>query len=287
MTALPRRIIGALAAARVLLGGAIRTRGAVVLGYHDVDDSPTNATTYLTTPDLLRSQLKAVIGWGVSFVELGELCDRHARGESLDGLAAVSFDDGLVGVWRHALPILLELGVPATVFAVADPSASMQPWPGRRPMNDDELRGLASEGITIGSHTMSHASLPGLSSTALRRELGDARTRLGDVLERRVDLLAYPYGHHDTRVRAAARDVGYRAACTFLNGRLTTTVDPYRIPRLTMNSQSPFRLAYHLARPASSWPDHQFDTVVDRVDRELDTGSGATARRQYPRHRPS
>jgi peptidoglycan/xylan/chitin deacetylase (PgdA/CDA1 family) len=164
------------------------------------------------------------------------------------------------------LPILRELDVPATVFVVADPGSCAQPWPGSRAMTDEEVRVLAGNGVTIGSHTMSHASLPGLDADALRHELHDSRTRLEDLAQQPVDLLAYPYGHHDQRVRAEARASGFRAACTFLNGRFTNRVDPYRIPRLTMNGQDHARLAYHVARRASSWPDHQLDVVLDRDD---------------------
>jgi peptidoglycan/xylan/chitin deacetylase (PgdA/CDA1 family) len=268
MPLLGGRAAGAFATLRVLGGGAVRASGAVVFAYHDIDDDPANATTYLAAPGRLRAQLLSVISWGLGFVELGELCDRHARGESLDGLAAISFDDGLHGVYRHALPILRELDIPVTVFVVADPRSSAQPWPGSRAMTDQEVRELADNGVTIGSHTMSHASLPGLDASALRHELGDSRAQLEDLVQRPVDLLAYPCGHHDPRVRAEARASGYRAACTFLNGRFTTRVDPYRIPRLTMNDQSRARLAYHVARPAASWPDHQVGIVLDRDNPE-------------------
>jgi peptidoglycan/xylan/chitin deacetylase (PgdA/CDA1 family) len=266
MPLLARRAAGAFAALRVLGGRAVRASGAVVFAYHDVDDDPTNATTYLATPDRLRAQLLSVISWGLRFVDLGDLCDRHARDESLDGLAAISFDDGLHGVYRHALPILRELDIPATVFVVADSGSCAQPWPGSRAMTDQEVRALADNGVTIGSHTMSHVSLPGLDTVALRYELADSRARLEDLVQQSVDLLAYPYGHHDPRVRAETRESGYRAACTFLNGRFTSRVDAFRIPRLTMNEQSRARLAYHVSRPAASWPDHQLDVVLDRDD---------------------
>jgi peptidoglycan/xylan/chitin deacetylase (PgdA/CDA1 family) len=266
MPLLARRAAGALAALRVLAGGTVRASGAVVFAYHDIDDDGGNATTYLATPERLRTQLLSVMSWGLSFVGLGELCDRHDRGESLDGLAAISFDDGLHGVYRHALPILRELDVPATVFVVADPGSCAQPWPGSRTMTDQEVRALAENGVTIGSHTMSHSSLPDLDADELRYELRTSRARLEEVAQHPVDLLAYPYGHHDPRVRAEAREAGYRAGCTFLNGRFTPEVDPYRVPRLTMNDQHRPRLAYHVARPASSWPDHQLDVVLDRAD---------------------
>ncbi|HUF84538.1 MAG TPA: hypothetical protein VMQ81_08110, partial [Acidimicrobiia bacterium] len=73
----------------------------------------------------------------------------------------------------------------------------------------------------------------------------------------------YPFGHHDDGVRAVARRVGYRAGFTFLNGRVEGGLDRYRLPRLTMyEGHTRAMLAYHLARPASSWPDHQVDRVA-------------------------
>jgi peptidoglycan/xylan/chitin deacetylase (PgdA/CDA1 family) len=275
MAGLAHRALGAFGAARVLAGGSVQTSGAAVFAYHDIDDDPANATTYLVRPEQFRSQLLSVLSWGLTFVELGELCDRHAAGEPLDGLAALTFDDGLHGVYRCAFPVLQDLEIPATVFVVADPGSSRQAWPGSRAMTDQELRALAESGITIGSHTLSHASLPDLDATALRHELVDSRARLADLVQHPVDLLAYPYGHHDPRVRAETRASGYRAACTFLNGRFTAAVDQYRIPRLTMSGQSRARLAYHVSRPASSWPDHQLTTVLDHDDPRMGPGSQA------------
>ena len=54
-----------------------------------------------------------------TLVSLGEFADRLAAGGPLRWVAAVTFDDGYAGVFEHALPILRELRVPATVFLVA------------------------------------------------------------------------------------------------------------------------------------------------------------------------
>jgi hypothetical protein len=49
--ALPaRRAAGALAALQVSAAGTVRASDAVVFAYHDIDDEPGNATTYLATP---------------------------------------------------------------------------------------------------------------------------------------------------------------------------------------------------------------------------------------------
>jgi peptidoglycan/xylan/chitin deacetylase (PgdA/CDA1 family) len=56
-------------------------------------------------------------------VPLEEFVGRVARGESLRGVAAVTFDDGYAGVFDHAWPVLRALSIPATVFVVAEAPA--------------------------------------------------------------------------------------------------------------------------------------------------------------------
>ena len=53
-------------------------------------------------------------------IRLSEFVDRMTTGGSLRSLAAITFDDGYAGVYEHAAPVLHRLGVPATVFVVAE-----------------------------------------------------------------------------------------------------------------------------------------------------------------------
>lgn len=53
-------------------------------------------------------------------VPLADFVNRLCRGERLRGVAAVTFDDGYRGVFDHAWPLLRDLGIPATVFVVAE-----------------------------------------------------------------------------------------------------------------------------------------------------------------------
>src|SRR6476620_5774425 len=44
---------------------------------------------------------------------------RIRAGRPLQGLVALTFDDGYRGVFESALPVLRDLGLPATVFVIA------------------------------------------------------------------------------------------------------------------------------------------------------------------------
>lgn len=234
-----------------------------MLGYHDVVAGPEIGLELNVTAEQLRRQLRTVRRLGYRFVALGELSALVRAGASTDGLAAVTFDDALAGVGHHALPVLDELGVPATLFAVsAQWGRSPQWWPGSAPMmSRKELRDAHHAGVTVGAHSRTHASLTGLSGAQLRDEVAGCRADLEDVVQEPVRLFAYPFGHHDDAVREHVDEAGYDAAFTFLNGRIAAA-DRFRLPRLTMGRHhGPARLAYHLARPARSWPDHQVGRV--------------------------
>ena len=258
------RVVTVAAAAATL----VRCRaagGAVVLGYHDVVARDAEGLTVTATA--LRGHIRLLRRLGLRIAPLDELCRRLLVGDPATDLAVLTFDDGLSGVHRHALAVLAEEGAPATLFAVSDRWGVVPRWwPGSgRVMTRGEFRDVVAAGVAIEAHTRTHPSLPGLADADLRRELHDCRRELEDLGGAAVRAVAYPDGHHDRRVRAAARDAGYELGFTFLNGRIASTDDPFRLPRLTMHAgHTVARLAYHLARPAASWPDHQL-AVVDPV----------------------
>jgi peptidoglycan/xylan/chitin deacetylase (PgdA/CDA1 family) len=255
-----RLVTPAVAAGRRLL----RARGAIILGYHDVSAPGTPASGLTVGADDLDRHLRLLRLWGFTPVHLEVILDRLSAGESVDDLVAITFDDALLGVHRWGLPTLDRHGVPATVFVVTEHLGVDPPWwPGMaRTLTADELADLVTAGHHIGSHTCYHRSLVELDGRALGDDLAGSHQRIMDLTGRPPSSLAYPSGHHNAVVRRAARECGYRAGLTFLNGRAEVGVDSFRLPRLTMGAHhSTPRLAYHVGRPARSWPDHQLDQV--------------------------
>jgi peptidoglycan/xylan/chitin deacetylase (PgdA/CDA1 family) len=241
--------------------------GAAVLGYHDVvADAERTAEHHSVTADQLRSHIRLLRRLGLRIAPLAELVAMHRAGTSLDGLAALTFDDALVGVHDHALEVLDDERTPATVFVVTDAVGVAPPWwPGSaRTMTSDELRTVAAAGVSLAAHSSRHASLPSLGDDELTDDLTRSRARVAALDGGDPDVLAYPFGHHDARVRAAARAAGFTAALTFLNGRARPDDDAFRLPRLTAHrGLRSVTLARHLGRSPDRWPDHQADRVLD------------------------
>jgi len=120
---------------------------------------------------------------------------------------AITFDDGFKDNLYVVAPILLKHNIPFTVFVTAgfvDADSSMY-------LNKAELKELSElQGVTIGSHGMSHCPLTQLDDHDLRAELVESRSRIEDIIGRKVEILSYPHGKVNRRVLDCAIESGYR-----------------------------------------------------------------------------
>jgi peptidoglycan/xylan/chitin deacetylase (PgdA/CDA1 family) len=169
-----------------------------------------------------------------------------ARGLGADGVGdpVASLLDHLKRVSESARPGLLET-LRSQTEAPADGGRELLDW--------DDLARLARAGIDIESHGATHAILTGLPEDAVERELRSARE---DLLARghgRHELLAYPSGGHDARVRAIAGRVGYRHAFTTEPGLLSAGSEPLALPRIGLHDDiSRSRAEFHYRFPGSA-----------------------------------
>jgi peptidoglycan/xylan/chitin deacetylase (PgdA/CDA1 family) len=210
---------------------------SLVLCYHAVSDGWPHLLA--VRPTGLERQLRTLLERGYRPVPIGEAVEGSGK------LLHVTFDDALASA-ANALPVLERLAIRATVFV-----CSGYPDDGRpldlpeletevaehpdelRTATWDELRALAERGIEIGSHSVSHAHLCGLSDDELANELRESKERIEAELDRPCSFLAYPYGEHDERVRGAARAAGYEAAFAH-QPKDCTWADRYRLPRVAV-----------------------------------------------------
>jgi peptidoglycan/xylan/chitin deacetylase (PgdA/CDA1 family) len=199
---------------------SVRPERRLVLGYHAVSETWPAALS--VTPDQLRGQLEWLLDRGYTGVLFHDVATSRASRRAF----AITFDDAYRSVLELAWPILSDLGVPATVFAVTDFASDGRPlaWPGidhwmggphaheLRGLAWNELAELAEGGWEVGSHTRRHPRLTQLDDDDLERELRESRTACEEALGRPCRALAYPYGDVDARVVRAAAQAGYAAA---------------------------------------------------------------------------
>lgn len=241
-----------------------------VLMYHRVG-IPHHAgdRTYCIEPARFAFHMRALADAGKRPIAVEDFLRwlEHGYPVPYAGAFVLTFDDGYAGLHEHAWPLLRELGWPATVFLVAGLIDDHDRWmqaPGvSRPLTPllgvEQISEMASGGWSFHSHSMNHRSLTALTGDQLTEELAGSRERLRALLGQPVDCLAYPYGHHDSQVVAAARAAGYRAAFSVQPGFNRRDVDRYRIRRLDVFGQDSPRELLRKIRFGSN--DGSFATI--------------------------
>jgi peptidoglycan/xylan/chitin deacetylase (PgdA/CDA1 family) len=81
-----------------------------------------------------------------------------------------------------------------------------------------QARAMAAGGVEIGSHTVTHPILTGLTDERLRRELRHSKAHIEAELGRKVETFCYPNGDYDSRVQSEAARAGYLCAATTEDG---------------------------------------------------------------------
>lgn len=208
-----------------------------VLCYHTVDEG------FRSRLSLTPRQFEEHCRWLAAdrdVVDLRTALDlMDARGRLPEGTVALTFDDGLRGLYRHAYPSLVRHGLPATVFLVTDTLTGAHPvvdWvDGVEPgvldvLTCAEVTEMAGDGIAFGSHSSRHLDLPAMDQDACVRDLERSRVTLEALVGEPVDHVAYPRGRHDAHVRDAARRAGFRYGLALPEGR--EEVDAFAIPRV-------------------------------------------------------
>lgn len=218
------------------------TRRVPVLMYHRIG-TVENAweQKYCVAPERFREHMRAIARRGFRPCSLGAFTAWLGGNAPLpEKSILLTFDDGFLGVYEHAFPMLRDLGWPFTVFLVSGLLGQTDAWtadsnPAGRTyplLGEREIAEMRRAGVSFQSHTRTHPDLTGLDDAALDAELAGSRRELEALLGAPVDCLAYPFGKVDDRVANAARAAGYRAAFSVQPGFNRPGVDPFRIRRL-------------------------------------------------------
>jgi glycosyltransferase involved in cell wall biosynthesis/peptidoglycan/xylan/chitin deacetylase (PgdA/CDA1 family) len=118
-----------------------------------------------------------------------------------------------------------------------------------------QIRHLAREGFEIGFHTRDHRPLPELADDELVRALRDGRAALEAAAGGRLAMIAYPHGHADERVAAAAHAAGYTAGFGGPGRSITARSDRLLLGRAELLLEDPS--SFELAMACELWSDHQ------------------------------
>lgn len=157
-------------------------------------------------PDLIRFVLSES---SVEAINISQVCEQPIFLSSLEGawqkIATKCMH--LDKYEREAVltDLITQTGV--KVGSKPDKSYSAVTW--------DELKELKNEGVTVGSHTVSHSPLLTLDKNDLGSELSISKNIIDKKLDQDTKLFCYPFGQRcdfDDSIKSAVEKAGYSSA---------------------------------------------------------------------------
>ncbi|MEY9942384.1 polysaccharide deacetylase family protein [Streptacidiphilus sp. MAP5-3] len=182
------------------------------LMYHSVDSDEQDPYLLTVSPERFARQMDWLHRRKLRGVAMSELLRAHAEGAAA-GLVGLTFDDGYADFPREVVPVLRRHGFTATAYVVAGRMGGHNAWDADAPRKPlvtiAQVRAMASAGVEIGSHSLSHRRMKGLPAEELALETRRSKELLESVVEAPVAGFCYPYGLFDDAAIGAVREAGY------------------------------------------------------------------------------
>ena len=247
-------------------------RAVPVLMYHHVSPNPGLVTV---SPVAFRSQMEAVIAHGYRAVAADDLLAFLQKRKKLPAKSVlITFDDGYLDNYVYAYPVLKELGLRATIFAITGWIGDGPVRGGEPPCPDhktcmakvrdgqadevmlrwSEIEAMEAAGVVeFHSHTHTHTRWdktladPAARRAALAQDLAQSRDTLRERLGREERHLCWPQGYFDDNYVTVAREQGFEALYTTRRHVNTRRTSPLDIGRIVTKERGGDWLARRLA----------------------------------------
>jgi len=206
--------------------------GLVVLIYHRV------GRRSAIEVDMKRADFAAQMAYLAQETDVVRLSDGLARlgdpAAPRSPMVAVTFDDGTADFADEAVPVLVEHGVPATLYVATDFVDQGRSFPDDGvPLSWAALADAASTGVVdVGSHTHTHALLDRLDPGDIAGELDRSIELIAEHVGRAPEHFAYPKAVMGSAAAdAAIRDRFASAAIAGTRVNRYGHTDAYRLAR--------------------------------------------------------
>ncbi|MBL7158435.1 MAG: polysaccharide deacetylase family protein [Candidatus Omnitrophica bacterium] len=209
-----------------------------ILMYHSVGDPPTATLDGYgdklnVTPEVFEKQMRFLKEHNYNVIPLNKMVERIREKERIPHkTVTITFDDGLKNNFTNAYPVLKKYGLPATFFVAVDfiGKKNFLTW--------EDIREMQENGISIGSHTMSHRWLTSLDKKELKKELVESKAVIERVTGKKVYTLSYPLGRYNEETKKAAKEAGYIGAVATNPGPTKPKDDIYALKRVRISMSS-------------------------------------------------
>jgi peptidoglycan/xylan/chitin deacetylase (PgdA/CDA1 family) len=218
-----------------------------VLAYHSISENlfgklhPYHQIN--TSVSVFALQMRWLRHAGYRTIDLPEMMAALETTRDLSKTVVLTFDDGYQDFYTDAFPVLKQCGFTATLFLASDrirnTAACIE---GAHYLTWCEVRELHSQGISFGSHSVTHADFRSLGPEEIDYELGYSKETIEQEIGAPVESFSYPFALPEedrdfTRYLAdSLENLGYTNGVSSAIGRAKPGDTRFFLPRLPVNS---------------------------------------------------
>jgi peptidoglycan/xylan/chitin deacetylase (PgdA/CDA1 family) len=207
--------------------------GPRVLIYHQICEAPSREMDI--APEGFAQQLDWLTP-RYQVVSLDEALDKADQVDA-DRNVVLTFDDGYSGLFEHAFPLLLERGLPFTLYLTSQ-MVDDQSEDGS--LNWDHVNRMQESGlVTLGGHTHTHPDLRQLTSGQIEEEVVTSNVLIERNTGVRPRHFAYTKGYWSSAAEPVVKH-HYETAVLGAGPPITGKTDRHRISRVPIQLSDGF-----------------------------------------------
>lgn len=179
-----------------------------VLMYHnlyrsesELADMPLEEKPYAISEETFREHLDFI---KTSKIEISVSLNNET--ESSKKQVMITFDDGHKSFFDIAFPILKEYKVPAIFFITPELMNSRKDF-----CSWEQLKEMSENGMTIGSHGLTHQFLENMNESDATYELKESKRLIEENVSNKVDTVSFPGGRYSMKTIKIAESLGYES----------------------------------------------------------------------------
>ncbi len=198
--------LGLLLTSQLWLYLAKQQRGLRVLMYHKIRPSIADGLTVSTTQ--FAQQLQYLRTAGYTPISLSDLLTAHQqRSPLLRRVVLLTIDDAYADFIAHALPILSQYAMPATLFVPMAHIGGHNDWDGGTEplLTADALHSLGDANVSLAYHSYRHENYKNLTISEIDADLVNCLATATKLTLPMQPAFAYPFGgrpRHKAMLRA-------------------------------------------------------------------------------------
>ena len=219
---------------------------ALIICYHCIKDEPWPHLRPAKVADF-ENQMQ-YLSKAYNPISLERIAQCIQNGTSLPTKTiAVTFDDGYQDNYKNAYPIIKKYSIPATIFLTTGfiGTGEIPAWDKGYYKSEetlmlswDQVREMSDNGISFGSHTLTHPFLTRIPRKQAQREIRLSKDIIEQQIGKPVTTLVYPSGDFNSEIRGIVKEAGYSAAVSTIAGHNSAYDDVYALKRNVIQLQS-------------------------------------------------